>query len=115
MVLIENKRKKPESILKKHHGATIIDVTSKARGEWVKLSPFYPHDDIPVPFSEGYTASCVEAIWQGIKVFEHYGVDISLFYNRTMQGLKRTVRKYGQPLGHQKDVNGTLIKSWFNS
>ena len=35
-----------------------------------KLSPFYPHGGIPVPFSEGVTATCVEAVWQGLKVFE---------------------------------------------
>ena len=39
------------------------------------MSPFYPHGDIPVPFSQGYTAACVEAVWQGLKVFEDEDVD----------------------------------------
>lgn len=109
MIIIESKRKKPESILKKYPGAIIADVTSQAKDGLVKLSPFYPHGGIPVPFSEGYTATCVEAIWQGLKVFEHYDVDTSLFYNTSMRGLKRTVRKYGKPLGHRKGVRGTEL------
>ena len=79
------------------------------------MCPFYPHGGIPVPFSDGYNASCVEAIWQGLKVFEHTGVDTSLFYNTTMQGLKRTVRKYGQPLGHLKGVNGTELLGYIEA
>lgn len=109
MILIESKRKKPETILRKYPNAIICDVTSKAKDGLVKLSPFYPHGGIPVPFSDGYTAMCVEAIWQGLKVFENYDVDTFLFSNNTMNGLKRTVRKYGNPLGHRKGVNGSRI------
>lgn len=43
----------------------LADVTSGAKDGLVKLNPFYPHGDIPVPFSEDYTANCVEATWQG--------------------------------------------------
>lgn len=109
MIIVESKRKKPETILKKYPGAIIADVTSQAKDGLVKLSPFYPHGGIPVPFSEGYTATCVEAIWQGLKVFEQCDVDTSLFYNATMRGLKRSVRKYGKPLGHRKGVRGTEL------
>lgn len=109
MILIESKRKKPETVLRKYPNAIICDVTSKAKDGLVKLSPFYPHGGIPVPFSDGYTAMCVEAIWQGLKVFEDYDVDTFLFSNNTMNGLKRTVRKYGNPLGHRKGVNGSRI------
>ena len=117
MIIIESKRKKPATILKKYPGAMLIDVTSKATDEWVKLSPFYPHGGIPVPFSEneGYTASCVEAIWQGLKVFEHFDVDTSLFYNTTMQGMKRTVRRFGKPLGHRKGVHGTELLGYIDA
>ena len=106
MIIIESKRKKLENILKKYPGAILADVTSNANDELVKLSPFYPHGDIPVPYTEGMTASCVEAIWQGLKVFEGDNVDISLFSNDRMEGLKRTVRKFGKPLGHRKGVYG---------
>ena len=115
MIIIESKRKKRENILKKYPGAIIADVTSAAKDDLVKLSPFYPHGEIPVPFSEGYTASCVEAIWQGLKVFENSDVDISLFDNYSMKGLKRTVRKYGKPLGHRKGVNGDALLSYIEA
>ena len=66
MIVIESKRKKIENILKKYPNAIIADVTSKAKDGLVKLSPFYPHGGIPVPFSDGMTATCVEAVWQGL-------------------------------------------------
>lgn len=81
MIIVESKRKKPATILKKYPDAILADVTSGAKDGLIKLSPFYPHGDIPVPFSEGYTAACVEAIWQGLKVFEGCDVDTSLFLN----------------------------------
>ena len=109
MIIIESKRKKQENILKKYPDALIVDVTSKATDGLVKLSPFYPHGGIPVPFSEGYTATCVEGIWQGLKVFENEDIDISMFLNDTMKGIKRTVRKHGRVLGHRKGVHGTEI------
>lgn len=109
MIIIESRRKKIETILKKHPDAIIADVTSKATDGLIRLSPFYPHGGIPVPFSEGYTAMCVEGIWQGLKVFESEDIDISMFRNNTMKGIKRTVRKHGQVLGHRKGVPGTEI------
>ena len=115
MIIIESKRKKPETILKQYPDAILADVTSCAKDGLVKLSPFYPHGGIPVPFSEGYTATCVEAIWQGLKVFEGCDVDTSLFGNDTMKGLKRTVRRYGKPLGHRKGVNGTELLDYIEA
>jgi hypothetical protein len=109
MIIIESKRKKPENILKAHPGAIIADVTSQAKDGLVKLSPFYPHGGIPVPFSDGYTASCVEGIWQGLKVFRNDDIDINMFSNDKMKNIKRTVRKFGEVLGHRKGVNGTEI------
>ena len=85
MIIIESKRKKPDTIFNKY------------------------------PNSEGYTATCVEAIWQGLKVFEGSDVDISLFHNDTMRGLKRTVRKFGKPLGHRKGVNGTELLGYIEA
>lgn len=109
MILIDSKRKKAATILKKYPDAILADVTSGAKDEFVELSPFYPHYGIPVPFSEGYTATCVEAIWQGLKVFEGEDVDVDMFYNDTMKNIKRTVRRFGKPLGHRKGVNGTEL------
>lgn len=116
MIIIESKRKKQATILKKYPGAILADVTSGATNEGLrKLSPFYPHGGIPVPFSEGYTATCVEAIWQGLKVFEGSDVDTSLFQNDTMKGLKRTVRRFGKPLGHRKGVNGSELLGYIEA
>ena len=70
MIVIASKRRKTENILKKYPNTIIADVTSQAKDGLVKLSPFYPHGGIPLPFSDGITAKCVEAAWQGLKVFE---------------------------------------------
>ena len=115
MIVIESKRRKRENILKKYPDAVIADVTSHATDALVRLSPFYPHGDIPVPFSEGYTAMCVEAIWQGLKVFESADVDVSMFANDTMKNIKRTVRRFGKPLGHRKGVNGTELLGYIEA
>jgi hypothetical protein len=109
MIVIESKRKKLENILKAYPDAVIADVTSQAKDSLVRLSPFYPHGGIPVPFSEGYTAACVEGIWQGLKVFEGEDVAPEMFRNDTMKNIKRTVRTHGRVLGHRKGVNGTEI------
>ena len=115
MIIIESKRKKPETILKKYPDAILADVTSGAKDGLVKLSPFYPHGGIPVPFSEGYTATCVEAIWQGLKVFESCDVDVQMFKNDTMKNIKRTVRRFGRPLGHRKGVHGTELLGYIEA
>ena len=112
MIIIESKRKKPATILKKYPNAIIADVTSGAKDGLKKLSPFYPHYGIPVPFSEGYTAACVEAIWQGLKVFENCDVDVQMFANDTMKNIKRTVRRFGKPLGHRKGVYGKELSGY---
>jgi len=109
MIIVESKRKKPETLLKKYPDAILADVTSGAMDGLRRLSPFYPHYDIPVPFSEGYTAACVEAVWQGLKVFESCDVDVQMFQNDTMKNIKRTVRRFGKPLGHRKGVHGTEL------
>ena len=81
MIVIESKRKKLQTLQKKYPTAIFADVTSKSTGRLLHLSPFYPHGGIPVPMSPGYTATCVESIWQGLKVFEHADIDTDLFQN----------------------------------
>jgi hypothetical protein len=115
MIVVESKRKKSASILKKYPNAILADVTSAAKDGLVKLSPFYPHYGIPVPFSEGYTATCVEAIWQGLKVFESSDVDVKMFENDTMKNIKRTVRRFGKPLGHRKGVQGAVLLGYIEA
>ena len=115
MIIIESKRKKPATIYKKYPGAILADVTSQAETRLKELSPFFPHYDIPVPFSDDYTATCVEAIWQGLKVFEGSDVDVEMFKNDTMKNIKRTVRRFGKPLGHRKGVHGTELLDYIEA
>lgn len=115
MIIVRNKRCSVEKLKKEHPDCIIIDVTSKGEGEWQKLSPFYPHGGIPVPFSPGYTSMCVEGIWQGLKVFEGVGVDRASFTNGTMKNIKRTVRKYGRCKGHRKGVLGSELLGYIDA
>lgn len=111
-ITINSKRKKLETIRQNFPDGIIIDVTSKGDDPWVKFSPFYPHGNIPVPFSPDYVSASVEGVWQGLKVFESTDVDVTKFDNTTMRNLKRTVRKHGQVLGHRKGVNGEELLSY---
>ncbi|MDC8002120.1 hypothetical protein POV26_13825 [Aequorivita todarodis] len=115
MIFIENKKKKEKTLLAKYPNAKIVDVTSKATTNLLKLSPFYPHGDIPIPFSEKRTAKSVEGIWQALKVFDSADIDEGKFQNDKMKDIKRTVRKYGKPLGHRKGVNGKELLNYIDA
>lgn len=116
MIYVENKRRKIEKIKEQYPDAEIMDLTSmSAERDLQILSPFYPHGNIPIPFSHGHEAKSVEGIWQGLKVFEACGIDMESFSNDTMSGLKRTVRKYGKPLGHQKGIDSTELLGYFDA
>lgn len=114
-IIIANKKSSPEKLLSKHVNSVIIDVTSKSNTEFIKLSPFYPHGDIPIPFSNGQVAKSVEGIWQGLKVFENMGIDITKFEVSSMKGIKRTVKKYGKVLGHKDGIHGTQLLNYIDA
>lgn len=105
-IWVHSRHTPEDKLAKKYPGARVIDVTSRAPEPWVRLSPFYPHGDIPVPLSSGHTSESVEGLWQALKVFESEGIDLARMQNTTMKGLKRTVRKYGAVLGHRAGVDG---------
>ncbi len=105
-IVIQGRRSSLESIGKRYQDAIILDVTSHGAEPWVRFSPFYPHGNIPVPFSEGYVSATVEGIWQGLKVFVGADVDISKFEITRMKGIKRSARVLGNVLGHREGVNG---------
>lgn len=113
MIIIKNKRCSRENILREYPNAVIFDVTSK--GEYKTLSPFYPHGEIPIPFSGSVTSQSVEGIWQGLKVFEHEGIDFSCFNNKTMKNMKRTVRTHGRCLGHQKGLGSKQLLGYIEA
>ena len=111
MITIANKKRSLERIQKDYPGAYILDITSSSPYHYGQiLSPFYPHRNIPIPGdSRDMKATCVEAIWQGLKVFEEADIDIQMFRNDTMKNIKRTVRKFGRPLGHRYGVYSQTI------
>ena len=114
MIYVVNKKRKEENILRDYPGAIILDITSKSSYAQ-KLSPFYPHGNIPIPFSNGATAMSVEGIWQGLKVFEHEDVCMDSFTNDTMRNLKRTVRRLGYTKGHRKGIYGTELLDYISA
>lgn len=116
MIYIENRKRKIERIKEEHPDADILDITSNSKTRYAKiLSPFYPHGNIPIPFTNELKAICVEAVWQGLKVFDSVDVDFSTFKNDTMRNLKRTVRKFGKPKGHRKGAYGKELLNYFEA
>lgn len=116
MIYVVNKKRKLENVKEEFPNAVILDITSTSDMRYAQiLSPFYPHMNIPIPFTDGLTATCVEAVWQGLKVFEGADVDFATFRNNTMRDLKRTVRKYGIPKGHRKGAYGTELLGYFDA
>ncbi len=114
MIYIVNKRRKEESIKKEFPNAIILDITSKSAYA-KKLSPFYPHGNVPIPNSGDATATCVEAVWQGLKVFEKEGISMETFRNDTMKNIKRTVRKFGVPKGHQYGLYDSRLLGYYEA
>lgn len=115
MICIENHKKSYRTLTELYPEAKIVDVTSKGDMPFVMLSPFYPHGDIPVPFSKGTYSWTVEGIWQGLKVFEDQDIDTAKFEIRDMKGIKRTVRKYGAPLGHRAGIYGKELLDYIDA
>lgn len=116
MIYIENKKRKLECIKAQYSGADILDITSSSELAYAKLlSPFYPHGNIPIPFTPNAFAMSVEGIWQGLKVFETCDIDTSMFANDTMKDLKRTARRFGPTLGHRKGVYGQELLNYFDA
>jgi hypothetical protein len=109
MIIVHSRRVAIERTKQKYPDAAIFDLTSHGVQPWLRFSPFYPHGNIPVPFSPGRVSASVEGIWQGLKVFEHADIDPSRFTVTSMKGLKRSVRAYGRVLGHRKGVDGTKL------
>ena len=51
----------------------------------------------------------VEGIWQGLKVFDKADVDLTVLQNKTMKGIKRSVRRFGKGLGHRAGIHGDHV------
>lgn len=111
-VHVASRRRGAAWLAKTYPGAAVVDVTSKGPQPWVRLSPFYPHGDIPVPFTPEVTAQSVEGVWQALKVFDSADVDPAKLDVKTMAGLKRTVRSLGTVQGHREGLHGTRLLSY---
>jgi len=111
-VFLASRRMSLRSLQDNFGGCVVIDVTSRATEPWIRFSPFFPHEAIPVPFSPPTLAVSVEGIWQGLKVFETADIDVSKFSNRSMKNLKRSVRRFGRVLGHRKGVYGKELLNY---
>ena len=114
MITVVSKKRSMEKIKRDYPNAIILDITSSSPYHYGQiLSPFYPHRNIPIPGdSRGMTATCVEAIWQGLKVFKGTDIDKQVFNNDTMKNIKRSVRKYGPPIGHRFGVFSDRILNY---
>jgi hypothetical protein len=93
----------------------VLDVTSRGPQPWVRLSPFYPHGGIPVPFTPGAVSASVEGVWQALKVFDRADVDPTKLAVTTMAGLKRSVRRNGPVLGHRAGLHGQTLLDYQNA
>lgn len=95
-----------KELREKYNNIPIINATYAGQDpSFVFLSPMYPHGDIPVPFTNPQlTAASVEAIWQGLKVFEYEGAQLDeVSLNKYgCKNIKRRSNLYrGRILGHQ--------------
>lgn len=108
-VFVANKRRGLTWIADTYPGAAAIDVTSRGAEPWVRLSPFFAHGGIPLPFTPGAVGTSVEGIWQALKVFEHADVDLAKLTVTSMTGLKRTARRFGPVLGHRRGLHSDRL------
>ncbi|MFB9177957.1 DUF6939 family protein [Dactylosporangium sucinum] len=106
---VVSRRRSATAVAAAFPGAAMVDVTSRAPQPWVRLSPFYPHGGIPVPFTPGVEAQSVEGVWQALKVFDTADVDPAKLTLTTMTGLKRTTRRFGAVHGHRAGLRGDTL------
>jgi hypothetical protein len=114
-IRLDSKRRPLAKLAKLHPGAAILDLTSRGEHPWVKFSPFWPHGEIPVPFSSGVASMSVEGAWQALKVFERADVDPSKLEITNMVGLKRTVKRFGRCLGHREGLAGERLLGYIEA
>lgn len=114
MFQIASRRRSLKTLEQAYPGARIIDVTSKSEEPWIRFSPFWPHGQIPIPYTEGFAMS-VEGVWQALKVFEKEDVDPSKLAITSMKGIKRSARRLGKVQGHRKGLEGTELLTYLEA
>lgn len=108
-IVVESRRKKPETLAKLWPGAALIDVTSKGPHPWVRFSPFFAHGGVPIPNTPNATGASVEGVWQGLKVFEHEDVDPGKWAITDMRNIKRAGGRRGAVKGHRFGVGSAIL------
>lgn len=106
MIVIETKQQSREVLREKYPNGIIADVTESAHGALVRLCPSYPHGGIPIPNSGWKTASSVEDIWQGLKVYNDEGVTPSLLTEEATDDYNRCKQVHNKLIGYRYGVNG---------
>ena len=111
-IFIANRKRQAKSLHEEFGAVPVFDVTFAGQDPlFSTLSPMYPHGDLPVPFTEGQlSANSLEAIWQGLKVFEHEGarLDPAFLSKSGCKNIKRHATKQrGRILGHQQGNHTT--------
>ena len=93
------------TVQRKYPNTLIVDVShsSFVNGYWSEIfNPFYPHGNIRVPYTGGYTGISVSAIWNSLKVFEMGNSNEELRNSIEIQSLKR--RHLGGLIGFRKGI-----------
>ena len=80
-ILVKNRRATKQLRDLEEKGYTIIDVTSKSETH-AHLSPFSPQGGIRVGT---FVSDSVEGLYQGLKVFQEKGIDVTKFRIRNMK------------------------------
>ena len=114
MITITEK-KNATMMTSKYPNALIIDVSYssmqyiryKVLNPYGVLNPFYPHDKIHVPFTDGYTGVSVSAIWNSLKVFEKSDVNVNLRNCTDIDMMRR--KNLGQLIGFRQGFYNNYI------
>lgn len=112
MIVVELCNKKKEDLQVEYTNAIFCNVTIKAKGYFSRLSSFALYGDIPIPYTNGLqTATCVEAVWHGLKCFENEGADYSTFKSILLKDIIRSTKTHGKLIGFQRGYvdNGYLL------
>ena len=105
-------RRSATTVRREQPGATVLDLTSRAPAPWVRFSPFFPHNDIPVPGAPGRVCASVEGLWQALKVFSRADVDEKKLSITSMRGLKRSASSFGPVLGHRAGLGSERVLNY---
>lgn len=115
MIIIESKQRGLDKIRCLYPNAIIVDVTIDSPYALRKLSPFYIWGNIPVRFNSNATATCVEAVWQGLKVFEKVDIDTTIFNKTQPEDIIRESNDYGKCIGYKRGIYGKELYDYIKA